>query len=97
MREFTIKVGKHDTDGRLTLRRLERHLFPGELVEVTETDSFVFTVIGDRADYLMDLLRIATDDPAFDSFSEWKARNEDQGELSLDSFAENDPIHATAG
>jgi hypothetical protein len=97
MREVTIQVCKHDHDGVLTLRWLGRHLFPGELVEVSGAETCALVLTGERADYVMDLLRTATDDPAFENFGGWKARNEDQGELSLNDYAEDAPIRATAG
>ncbi len=97
MREITHTVNRQDTDGILTLRELARRMFPGELVEVVQANTSTLAVRGDMSDYVIDLLRAATEDPAFEPYRDWKARKEDQGQLDLGQFSTDDPIHATAG
>jgi len=95
--KFTIECERHDVDGISNLHELEERYFPSDRVVTPTLYGYKFEVTAERAAKMLDELRLAGEDPAFNDFDEEQARADDQANLPLSDYGPNDPIHATAG
>lgn len=91
----TIRVVGQDVDEDQILRDLARSMFENTKAIRRTADGCQMWVDGPAGAYAVDQLRLASEDPAFNSFSEWKEVNADQFPLAFGSASVPDPSEAT--
>jgi hypothetical protein len=99
MFRITIQaVGRNEDEAHI-VSDLAAQCFPEAKVIKQSPMLCALEVDEEKASYLIDVLRNAIEDPAFDSFTDWENRKADQYPIVFDTAGQHveDPIDATCG
>ncbi len=84
MFRVVIEAVGRDINEHRTLREVSEGLFANDKLVRSSADGTALKVYGPRADYIVEQIRLAIEDPAFEPFRDWAERKDDQFAMTFD-------------